>query len=139
MRRLALCLSLLSLALVPLYASPPTASAASCVRFVASQFDAPGNDNFNLNAEWVRIKNFCATRKNLSGWRIHDYNRIHTYTFLSGVRIGAGNTITLFTGSGSDTRAKKFWDNGSALWNNDPPERAYLRMPDGTLRSTRTE
>jgi hypothetical protein len=139
MRRFVLCLSLLSLAFVPLYASPPNASAASCVRFVASQFDAPGNDNFNLNAEWVRIKNFCSTRKNISGWKIHDYNRIHIYTFGSSVRIDAGKTITLFTGSGSDTRAKKFWKMGSAVWNNDPPERAYLKMADGTLRSTWTE
>lgn len=139
MRRFVLCLAMLSLAFVPLYAWPAKAAGASCVRFVASQFDAPGNDNFNLNAEWVRIKNVCATRKNISGWRIHDYGRNHTYVFATGVRIRPGRTITVYTGSGDNTGPKKYWGKGAAVWNNEPPERAYLRMPDGTLRSTWTE
>ena len=116
-------------------ARPATADAAGCVRFINSQFDAPGNDHYNLNEEWVRIKNVCATKKSLAGWRIHDYNRIHTYTFASGVRIGPGKTITLYTGSGSDSGGKRYWRQSQAVWNNDPPEWAFLRKADGTLVS----
>jgi len=134
-----LMIASLSLALLlSAFAMSPVA-AGGCVKFVASQFDAPGNDNLNLNAEWVRIKNLCATGKSLSGWRIHDYNRNHTYTFQSGVRLGVGKTITLFTGHGTDASNKKYWDKSGAVWNNDPPEYAYLKKADGTLMSRWTE
>jgi hypothetical protein len=139
MRRVVLSIALVCFAFVPLMASPPAAAAARCIRLVGSQFNAPGDDNQNLNAEWVRIKNHCAAEKPLSGWKIHDFNRNHTYTFLSAARIGAGKTVTLFTGRGDDTKAKKFWDKSGAVWNNEPPEKAYLRKPDGTLVSTWTE
>jgi hypothetical protein len=139
MRRLVLCLSLVLLAFAPLYASPPASNAAGCVRFVDSQFNPPGNDNDNLDAEWVRIKNFCATRKNIGGWRVHDYHRDHTYTFASTVRIRPFRLMTLYTGSGTDTGPKKYWGRASAVWNNEPPERAHLRTAEDTLRSTWTE
>ncbi len=44
--------------------APQSAQAASCVKFVASNFDAPGDDNYmpQLNQEWVRIKNSCGSR-----------------------------------------------------------------------------
>ena len=119
--------------------TPSRAAAAGCVRFVASNFDAPGNDNNNENGEWVRIKNVCASGKGIGGWKIHDYNRNHTYTFAAGLRIGARKTVTLYTGKGSNTRAKRYWGMGSAVWNNTPPEWAYLRNGSGTLMSKWTE
>ena len=139
MRRIVWILALVSFAFVPLMASPPATAAAGCVRFVASQFDAPGEDFHNLNAEWVRIKNHCASEKRIGGWRIHDYLRGHFYKFGSQVRIGADKTITVFTGKGDDTRARKYWDRVGPVWNNEPPEWAYLRKPDGTLVSRWTE
>ena len=56
----SLSLAVISSAFALLPAANPTpTAAASCVRFVATNFDAPGNDNYaaNLNGEWVRIKN----------------------------------------------------------------------------------
>jgi len=112
------------------------------MRLVASNFDAPGNDNYasSLNGEWVRIKNVCGTRQNIGGWRIHDYNKNHTYKFPSTFRVGAGKTVTLYSGQGGNTSAKRYWGfSYGAVWNNDPPEYAYLRKPDGTLVSKWTE
>jgi hypothetical protein len=123
-------------------ANPPTAAAAGCIRFSATNFDAPGDDNqsANLNGEWVRIKNYCSTRKAIGDWKIHDYNRIHTYKFPAGLRIGAGNTITLYSGRGTNTSSKRYWGRSyGAVWNNDPPEYAYLRNGSGTLMSRTTE
>lgn len=118
-----------------------TASAASCVRFVASNFDAPGNDNYaeNLNGEWVRIKNVCSTTKSIGGWRIHDYGRKHTYTIPSGFRIGAGRSVTLYTGRGTRTSSKLFWGRSyGAVWNNEG-DKAYLRNGSGAIVSTWSE
>jgi hypothetical protein len=123
-------------------ANPPIAAAAGCIRFSATNFDAPGDDNqsANLNGEWVRIKNVCATKKAIGGWTIHDYNKIHSYRFSSGLYIGPGKTITLYSGRGTNTSAKRFWGRTyGAVWNNSPPEYAYLRNGSGTLMSRGTE
>ncbi|HET7727436.1 MAG TPA: lamin tail domain-containing protein [Candidatus Limnocylindrales bacterium] len=121
--------------------APAPANAASCVRFVGSNFDAPGNDNYaeNLNGEWVRIKNVCSTTKSIGGWKIHDAGRKHTYTIPSGYRIGAGRSVTLYTGRGTRTSAKLYWGRPyGAVWNNDG-DKAYLRNGSGTILSTWTE
>ncbi len=120
-------------------ADPSSVSAASCVRFSASNFDAYGNDHYNLNGEWVRIKNYCSTSKLIGYWKIHDYGRKHVFTFPSGFRVGAYASVTLYTGYGTNTAAKRYWRRSSAVWNNTPPEYAYLRNQYGTLMSRRTE
>ena len=138
---IALGLSALTFSASPA-ASPSTAAAASCVRFSATNFDSPGNDNYAqyLNGEWVRIKNFCSTTKSLSGWTIRDYGSKHIYRFPSGVSIRAGASLTLYSGSGTNTAAKRFWQRSyGAIWNNSAPEYAYLKNAAGTLQSKMTE
>ena len=128
--------------LVPAVLPQAAQASSSCVRFVSSNFDAPGDDNYmpQLNQEWVRIKNTCATAKSIAGWKIQDYGSIHTYKFLSGTSIGAGATITLHSGTGSNTASNKYWQRSyGAVWNNTGTERAYLGNSSGTLMSTWTE
>jgi hypothetical protein len=133
-------LALALLAGTATFVAPASADAASCVRFSATHFDATGNDNYNTNGEWVRIKNYCTTAKTLSGWTIKDYGSKHTYRFPTGVRIGAGASITLYTGVGSNTSSKRFWGRSyGAVWNNSAPEYAYLRNASSVLQSKRTE
>lgn len=121
--------------LTPTGATEPV-SAASCVRFSAVLFDAVGtNDNTNLNGEWVRVKNYCTTTATIGGWRIHDYNKIHSYYFPAGFKVAAGVSVTLYTGYGTNTTTKRYWRKGRPVWNNAPPEYAYLRNGAGTLMS----
>jgi Lamin Tail Domain len=88
----------------------------------------------------VRIKNVCGSRKSIGGWKIHDYHRIHTYRFGSGVSIRPGRTITLYSGRGTNTSSKRYWGRTyGAIWNNDPPEFAYLKNRAGTRMSRITE
>jgi hypothetical protein len=115
--------------------APAPASAASCVRFSATHFDATGNDNTNRNGEWVRIKNYCSTAKTLSSWTISDYGTKNTYTFKAGLKIGAGVSITLYTGSGTNTSTKRYWAKSTQVWDNTSTERAYLMNASGTLQS----
>ena len=119
-------------------AAAPSASAAACVRLSATHFDAPGNDNYNTNGEWVRIKNYCSTTKSLSRWYIHDYGKKHTYRFASGVSIKPGASITIKTGVGRNTTTTRFWGRSyGAVWNNTGAEYAYLRNASGALQSKR--
>jgi len=117
-------------------AHPAPVAAAACVRFLGGNFDAPGVETSNLNGEYVRVKNFCATRRNIGGWKIHDYGRNHTYVFPAIFRIGGGRTVTLYTGKGTNTLAKRYWKLSAPVWNNYPPERAYLRNTAGMIVST---
>ena len=138
---LAIAITAVALTTAPA-ANPPVAIAGGCIRFSATNFDAPGDDNQagNLNGEWVRIKNVCGSRKAIGGWKIHDYKKIHVYRFPAGTYIGGGNTITLYSGRGSDTSGKRYWDRTyGAVWNNSAPEFAYLRNGSGTLKSRVTE
>ena len=119
--------------------SPTSADAASCVRISGGRFDAPGNDNYAayLNGEYVRIKNYCSTTKSLAGWKLHDYGRKHTYTFSSTFKLGAGATVTVYSGRGTNTATRRYWGRTyGAVWNNTPPERAYLRNSAGTLQTS---
>ena len=143
--RLLLTAPLLAIALltglVPAFA-PPATDAASCVRFVGGNFDAAGNDHYNLNGEYVKFRNVCSTSKLLTGWKIHDYGKKHTFSIPTGFRIGAYATVTLYSGSGTRTSTKLFWRRpvgSGAVWNNTPPERAYLRNGAGTLMSSWSE
>jgi hypothetical protein len=138
---LSLAILLSGVALTPA-ANPQGAAAAGCIKFVDSTFDAAGNDNFaaSLNGEWVRIKNVCSTRKNLGGWKIHDYGKKHTFRFPAGFRIGPGKTVTLYSGVGTNSGSKRYWMRTyGAVWNNAAPEYAHLRKADGTLMSKWTE
>jgi Lamin Tail Domain len=115
------------------------ANAASCVRIVGGTWNPPGNDNYSpaLNAESVKIKNTCATAQVMTGWRLHDYKAQHTFRFLSGFKIGPGITVTVYSGRGTRTSTKLYFGfTYGAVWNDTPPERAYLRNAAGTVVST---
>ena len=117
------------------FVAPSSVDAATCVKFVAARFDAPGDDNYNLNAEWVRIKNTCSSTISIAGWTIRDTPAYHVYRFKSGVSIGAGVSITLYSGSGADTATKKYWRQSfSAVWNNDG-DTAVLKNSAGKTQS----
>ena len=114
-------------------------AAASCVRVSGGVFDAPGNDNYMpyLNGEYIRIHNYCSTAKYLTGWHLNDYGTKHRYAFPSGFKLAAYATVTVYSGTGSRTATRLYWGRSyGAVWNNTPPERAYLRNAAGTLVSS---
>jgi hypothetical protein len=119
--------------------APQSVDAASCVRISGGRFDAPGNDNYMpyLNGEYIKIHNYCSTGKYLTGWHVNDYGNKHRYAFPSGFRLAAYATVTLYSGTGSRTSTRLYWNRSyGAVWNNTPPERAYLRNSAGTLVSS---
>ncbi|MFH5843345.1 lamin tail domain-containing protein [Haladaptatus sp. CMAA 1909] len=80
--------------------------------------DADGNDHQNLNDEYVVLKNTGDVTLDLSGWTISDDGG-HTYRVPSGVTLAGGKTLTLYTGSGSDSASERYWNADGAVWNND--------------------
>ncbi len=137
---LALALALtMSVAAASPPAAPPVADAASCIRIIGGNFDAPGNDNYaaNLNGEYVTIKNYCSTARIMTNWRVTDYGTKHTYSFRTGYRINPGISVKLHTGRGTNGTYHVYWGRSyGAVWNNTAPERAYLRNSSNTVVSS---
>ena len=133
---LALAAALLWLLLLPFVAGP--AQAASAVRIGTVQYDSPGSDtgsNASLNAEWVRITNHSSVTKTLTGWTLRDTSN-HVYKFGT-FKLGAGKSVRIHTGKGSNTSSDRYWGKGWYVWNNTH-DKAILKNSAGTTVSTRS-
>jgi len=119
--------------------SPPAVVAAPCVRIVSGTFNAPGNDNVMpaLNGEYVQLRNGCGWRVPLTGYRVRDYGVAHTYRFPSAFGLGAYASVRLHSGTGTNSATNLYWGRTSGeVWNNTPPEWAYLVNAAGTVTSS---
>ena len=97
---------------------------------VDGQYNAPGDDNFNLNEEWVRLTNTGTAAVDLSGWQLADESSSHRYQ-VSDLTLAPGASVTLFTGCGYDTDTERYWCNeDSAVWNNEG-DTVFVRDPNG--------
>lgn len=79
--------------------------------------DAAGNDNENLNDEYIVVRNDGQKTLDLSGWRVQD-EAGHTYRFPAGFTLAPGDEVTLYTGVGEDSDAALYWGRERAVWNN---------------------
>jgi micrococcal nuclease len=95
---------------------PPTPTGGG-LALAAVHADAAGNDNHNLNDEYLVFENVAGESIDLSGWTVRD-GAGHAYTFPVGVVLPANATVTLHTGSGTDSGADLYWGADGAVWNN---------------------
>jgi micrococcal nuclease len=106
------------------------APVASVTITVEIRADAAGDDNDNLNDEWVRFTNAGIAAVDLDDWVVADESASHRYGFADLV-LDPGRSVTLYTGCGSDTLDTRYWCNtGSAVWNNSG-DTVFLRDPSG--------
>ncbi|NLV14185.1 lamin tail domain-containing protein [Haloarcula argentinensis] len=90
---------------------------ASVVEIANIHADATGNDNENLNGEYVTLVNTGDEPVDLSGWAVSD-SAGHKYTFAN-LTLDPNASVTLYTGSGTDTDTERYWGRDGAVWNND--------------------
>jgi hypothetical protein len=108
---------------------PPAAPSSIAVEVHAN---AEGDDNTNLNDEWVRFTNTGDGSLDLEGWGVKDESAIHRHTF-GPLVLAPGASVTLRTGCGTDAEADVFWcQQGSAVWNNDG-DTVFLLDPVGNI------
>jgi len=91
--------------------------------------DAEGDDRENLNDEYVTFENTGEQPLDISGWVLED-TADHSYTFPNGVTVDPQATITVRTGSGTNTNTELYWDSGSPIWNNNG-DTIIVRTADG--------
>lgn len=102
-----------------------------CIAIVEFNYDAIGNDNENLNGEYVTFQNNCDNSVEMDGWIVKD-EATNSYTF-KGFVLWSNTKVTLYTGSGVDTADELYWDKKRyAVWNNDG-DTLFLRDGKGNL------
>ena len=79
--------------------------------------DAAGDDRDNLTDEYVVFRNAGAVPLAMGGWTVADESG-RTYVFPDGFTLGPDETVTLYTGSGTDTDTDRYWGAGRPIWNN---------------------
>ncbi len=103
-----------------------------CIIVVTFHYNAAGNDNKNLNDEYVTLMNKCDFSIYMSGWRITDSGAKHIYRFKSFV-LKSGAIVTLHSGKGFDTSTDLYWGRSyGAIWNNNG-DTLYLYDANGQL------
>jgi hypothetical protein len=108
-------------------------AASGAIRITKIYYDSPGADtgsNASRNAEWIRLKNTGRTTRRLSGWSIGD--ALGNAYFFRQVKLRPGRTVTIHTGSGSDTARHRYWYSAGYIWGNNR-DTARLRRPNGRL------
>jgi micrococcal nuclease len=94
-------------------------------------YDAAGNDNENLNDEYVVFENVAESTLAFGGWTVSD-EAGHSYEFPDGFTLGPGELLTLYTGSGTDDPTALYWERTGAVWNNGG-DTVTVRDANGTV------
>jgi micrococcal nuclease len=92
--------------------------------------DAEGDDNKNLNGEWVTISNLGSENVNMKGYKLMDEAN-HTYVFPE-FTLKMNSSVKVYTGSGANTSTSLYWGSKTAIWNNNG-DTAFLYDADGKL------
>lgn len=99
------------------------------------EFDAPGDDNLNLNDEWLRLRNSGDNLVDMTGWGIRDESASNRFEFPIGFSLAPGESIIVRSGCGDDFGTTLFWCSvGSAVWNNDG-DTGFLTDPNGNTHN----
>ena len=108
---------------------------AASISVCGGDKNPPGDDNLNLNGEYVTICNGGGAAVALTGWRLTDDGARHTYTFPT-FSLSAGASVSVHSGAGTNTATALYWHSNGAIWNNDG-DCAHLYAPNGALVSSR--
>jgi len=111
-------------------AAPTATPSPSGLALAEIHADAEGNDNENLNDEYLVLVNRGDAPINMTGWTVTDAAD-KRYTF-GQYTLDPGSRVTLHTGSGTDTETDRYWGAGSAVWNNGG-DTVAVRTADGTV------
>lgn len=97
--------------------------------------DAEGGEYDNLNGEYVVFENRGSAAVDVTNWEVTDEVG-KTYTFGS-FTLDPGATVTLHTGTGTDTSTDRYWNRSAPVWNNSG-DTVFLHDDDGVLVTSKS-
>lgn len=120
-----------------MFGATPAQAANPTLHFSKAYVNSPGTDtgsNSSLNAEYVVVSNSSYTASyTLTGYTISDRSA-HVYKFRTFV-LKPRASVTLHTGSGTNTSTNLYWGSRAYIWNNTG-DTAYLKNSAGTLKDS---
>jgi hypothetical protein len=132
-RRTRLVLLAVLLGIVASFAPSSPALAAGPVKISKIHYAQTGT---NLNTEYIVFKNTSGSRVNMKGWEIISApSTDNQHYFFPRTIVGAGRTVTLYTGSGTNSKGKRYWGSTSPRWDNGG-DKAILKNRSGTTVDT---
>ncbi|GGK41413.1 hypothetical protein GCM10010124_37850 [Pilimelia terevasa] len=114
----------------------PAGAATPPIMITKIYYDPPGADtprtNARLNREYIQLRSNRSVPTNLYRWWLRDAQG-HRYTFAGPSVLGAGRTVVLRTGTGTNTSTTRYWGLGNYVWNNTGTDSARLYNPVNAL------
>lgn len=102
-----------------------------------SQFNAPGDDNLNKEAEYVCLTNKDTVAINMKGWTVEDGWYGWTYVFPT-LTLEPEKSVKVRTGCGKDSSTDLYWcKRGYEIWHNEG-DTVYLRDSSRTIIDAHT-
>jgi len=104
------------------------------------KYDADGNDDVNLNGEWMRVANASSLPLAVGGWWVRD-SALRRYTFPAGTVIAAHGAVYVHIGKGAATATHKYWGLTAPVFSNPTfdtkaiGDGGYLFDPKGDMRA----
>jgi micrococcal nuclease len=128
---------------------PPVSSSGKIVVIESIRYDAEGDDNSNLNGEWIILR--ANQQMAMRGWTLADEVgdrgvASHVYRFPEDFELRAGQRVTVFTGCGTNTDSALYWCARTQIWDNGEDtavlkddrgqvvDRCHYGDPDGSER-----
>jgi beta-lactamase superfamily II metal-dependent hydrolase len=115
----------------------PQIGDAESVVISATQFNAPGDDRQNMNGEWVQLTNRGDDTVLIAGWTLADSSQSTLYTFPA-VYLVPGETVTVFSGTGTLNNSALFMGKTEPVWGNSG-DIAVLKDGSGNIIDQRRE
>jgi len=81
-------------------------------------YDASGDDNRNLNGEYITLMNRGELPVDMSGWTLRNALRV-TLTIPDGFVLPPESTVTVYSGCGEDTSDALYWCSEREVWDNN--------------------
>jgi hypothetical protein len=125
-KRLVLLAALLG-CLGPLLPASP-ALASGPVKIAKIHYAQSGT---NLNTEYIVFKNTTSAAVQLKGWEIISApSSDNQHYFFPRTKVPAGSSLTLYTGSGTNSAGRRYWGSTTPRWDNSG-DKAILKDADG--------
>jgi hypothetical protein len=94
----------------------------------------PGDQNAQVNAEYVVVKNTASRAKAVRGWYIREKKLKRTFTFPAFTLCG-GCGVKIHSGHGTNTATDLYWGRSAGAWV-DSGDKAILHRASGLLQDT---
>ncbi len=100
------------------------------ISIVEFHYNAEGNDDENLNDEYIVLSNIGDVPINMTGWCITDASsNLFVFPFFV---LAPEHYVAIHSGSGTVTMDSLYWDSKQGVWNNKG-DKFFLRNTEGAL------